>query len=78
MTEKTKDDKMLDSLQDDMMDTENEIIDGLETVINSKWNAPILQKDLEEKIKTYRKLMMEFSDLYDQIEARKKQSDVKK
>lgn len=61
MDEIKKEDIMVDEL-DEIKDG---IIDDIHTIIDSHWDAPILQKDIDEKIKTYRKLNNEFSILYD-------------
>jgi len=58
-------DKKEDIVLDELNEIKDGIIDDIDTIIDSKWDAPIVQKDIQEKIKTYRKLNNEFLDLYD-------------
>ena len=61
MNEIKKEDIVLDELEE----VKDEIINDIHTIIDSHWDAPIIQKDIQEKIKTYRKLNNEFSNLYE-------------
>ena len=57
--------KKEDIILDDMYEIKDEIMEDIHTIIDAEWNAPIIQKDIQEKITTYRKLQSEFSNLYE-------------
>ena len=53
------DTKQTDQLNDELMDLEFEMLDKIVTLIDSKWNAPVIQQELENLAKERKRLHLE-------------------
>ncbi len=58
----------LDKLYEKIMEIEWKLIDDMETMINAKWNAPTLKKNIENNAKELGEINQKFADLYDKME----------
>ena len=55
------DTKQTDQLNDELMDLEFEMLDKISTLIESKWNAPVIQQELENLAKERGRLHSELA-----------------
>ena len=55
------DTKQTDQLNDELMDLEFEMLDKITTLIESKWNAPVIQQELENLSKERTRLHSELA-----------------
>jgi len=58
----------LDKLYEEITELEWKLIDNMETMINAKWNAPTLKKNIEKNAKELDELNNKFSELYEKME----------
>ncbi len=64
--------KKENAILDDMSEIKYEIMEDIHTIIDSDWDAPVIQQDIHEKITTYRRLQTEFSNIYEKRMEKKK------
>ena len=63
----------LDELWEKIQEHEWKLIDLIETMIKTKWNAPKLKKDIEKKVKEADKMDRKFDELYTKMEQEKEE-----
>jgi len=75
MTLTESEEKTLDALMDKIFDLEFEIAEKIKTLIDAKWDAPTLMKDIEADIKQRDKIFEEAIPLHEKADYDKKEDE---
>jgi len=77
MTLTKKEEKRLDTLMGKQFDIEFDISEKVQTLVNAKWNAPTLMKDIEKYLKRRNKIYAKLGPLHAKADCDKKEKKKK-